>query len=156
MEEYDALVGGESSGGLTIRGSIKGKDGILAASLLVEMICATGRTYRNCWTRFTKKYGFAYMTEKSIQLTGELKQALQHLLFEEKKVPQFADAVEKISYLDGLKVYFQNGGWIIVRFSGTEPVVRIFCEMESRKKAEQIEREMIDFLGISGYNEPVI
>lgn len=156
MEEYDALVGGESSGGLTIRGSIKGKDGILAASLLVEMICATGKDLSELLDEIYEKYGFAYMTEKSIQLTGELKQALQHLLFEEKKVPQFADAVEKISYLDGLKVYFQNGGWIIVRFSGTEPVVRIFCEMESRKKAEQIEGEMIDFLGISGYNEPVI
>ncbi|MBS5480328.1 MAG: phosphoglucomutase/phosphomannomutase family protein, partial [Clostridiales bacterium] len=54
----------------------------------------------------------------------------------------------KVSYLDGCKVYFQNGGWIIARFSGTEPLIRIFCEMEDGAQAENICDIMKAFLGL--------
>jgi phosphomannomutase len=59
------------------------------------------------------------------------------ILYEDKLLPQFDLAIEKVSYLDGCKVYFQNGGWVSARFSGTEPLLRIFCEMESRELAEK-------------------
>ena len=52
-----------------------------------------------------------------------------------------------VSYRDGCKVYFDNG-WIIARFSGTEPLLRIFCEMPSRKEAEQACEEFRQFLGL--------
>jgi len=48
---------------------------------------------------------------------------------EEKRLPFLAYEIDKVSYLDGCKIYFNNGGWIIARFSGTEPMLRIFCEM---------------------------
>ena len=56
--------------------------------------------------------------------------------------------LEKVSYLDGCKVYFENGGWIIARFSGTEPLIRIFCEMEDGSQANAICDQMKSFLGL--------
>ena len=50
--------------------------------------------------------------------------------------------------MDGLKVYFENGGWIIARFSGTEPLIRVFCEMENKELAEKISDELLAMLGL--------
>ncbi|NLN04388.1 MAG: phosphoglucomutase/phosphomannomutase family protein [Clostridiaceae bacterium] len=139
MEETDALIGGESSGGLTIKGHIKGKDGIFAASLLVEMICVTDKKLSEMLDEIYEKYGRTFMKEYDTKFTEEKKQYLIDLLFEQKKLPDFegrlGHKIEKISYLDGVKVYFENGGWVIVRFSGTEPLIRVFCEMENEKDA---------------------
>lgn len=148
MEETDALIGGESSGGLTIRGHIKGKDGIFAAALLVEMMCVTGKGLSDIMEEIYEKYGRVTMTECDFKFSQEKKEELQKLLFQEKKVPQFSVAVEKVSYMDGLKVYFENGGWIIARFSGTEPLIRVFCEMPTKELAQQTSDEMCAFLGL--------
>ena len=65
MEETDALIGGESSGGLTIRGHIKGKDGIFAAALLVEMMCVTGKGLSDIMEEIYEKFGsVVIITEK--------------------------------------------------------------------------------------------
>lgn len=53
---------------------------------------------------------------------------------------EFNYDVERVSYEDGYNVYFKNGGWIIVRFSGTEPVLRVFAEMDTLEKAEEIRK----------------
>ena len=77
------------------------------------------------------------MEERSYQFSQERKEELQTILFEDKLLPEFDLPIEKVSYLDGCKVYFRNGGWIIARFSGTEPLLRIFCELDSREAAEE-------------------
>ena len=53
---------------------------------------------------------------------------------------EFNYDIERVSYEDGYKVYFKNGGWVIVRFSGTEPVLRVFAEMDTLEKAEKISK----------------
>ena len=58
--------------------------------------------------------------------------------------------VDHVSYLDGCKVYFKNGGWIIARFSGTEPLLRIFCEMPARVEAAAMSERWMGYFGISG------
>ncbi|MGL4799833.1 MAG: phosphoglucomutase/phosphomannomutase family protein [Cellulosilyticaceae bacterium] len=148
MEEKDAVIGGESSGGLTIRGHIKGKDGIFAAGLLVEMICVTGKRLAEMLDEIHEQFGDFVMTEGDFRFSLEKKEALVHLLFNEKKLPEFGIEVEKVSYEDGAKVYFKNGGWIIARFSGTEPLIRVFTEMSSEEEAKQISKVMTDFLGL--------
>ena len=148
MEETDALIGGESSGGLTIRGHIKGKDGIFASALLVELVCKTGKKLSELLEEIYETYGMCEMHETDFKFSAEKKTELMKLLFEEKKVPEFDEEVEKISYLDGLKIYFKNGGWIIARFSGTEPLIRIFCEMENIEKAKECCNIMKNFLGL--------
>lgn len=133
MNETDAVIGGESSGGLTVRGHIKGKDGVYAAALLVEMIAVTGKKLSAIMEEIQEKFGPDYMMEKDYRFDQAKKEEIQKILFQEKRLPELELEVERVSYLDGCKVYFKNGGWIICRFSGTEPLLRIFCEMAEEK-----------------------
>lgn len=148
MEETNALIGGESSGGLTVRGHISGKDGIYAAALLVEMLCVIGKPLTEILEEIKLQFGQHEMSEFDLRFSQEKKVELQDLLFNQKKVPDFPIEVEKISYMDGFKAYFKNGGWIICRFSGTEPVIRIFCEQSTIEQANTISKVMLDFLGL--------
>ena len=138
MAETDALIGGESSGGLTVRGHINGKDGIYAAMLLIEMIAVTGRNISQIYSEIERECGSYYMEERECRFNEEKKENMRQLLFEEKALPEFPFEIDHVSYLDGVKVYFKNGGWVIARFSGTEPLLRIFAEMHDQKDAQQI------------------
>ncbi|WP_312641302.1 phosphoglucomutase/phosphomannomutase family protein [Hydrogenoanaerobacterium sp.] len=146
MEETGALIGGESSGGLTVRGHILGKDGVYAGALLTEMVSVIGKPLSEILADIHQKYGSFIMSEFDCHMKQERKDELQHLLFEEKHCPDFGMEIEKISYMDGCKVYFKNGGWIICRFSGTEPMLRIFCEMDTQQEADRINRVFQNYL----------
>ena len=148
MEADDSLLGGESSGGLTIRGHIKGKDGVFASSLLVEMISVTGKKLSEMLDEIYAKYGYAYTAEGDCTFKASEKEALYNKIYIEKQLPEFEHEIEKVSYEDGAKVYFKNGGWVIARFSGTEPLLRIFAEMEDQLTAEKILNEMKAFLSL--------
>ena len=153
MQEVDAIIGGESSGGLTVRGHIHGKDGIYAASLLVEMVAVTGKKLSELMKEITDRYGTCWMEEKSFRFSAKRKEELKKLLFEDKLLPEFPDPIEKVSYLDGVKVYFRAGGWIIARFSGTEPLLRIFCEQSTREQAEEKCLRFASFLSLDATKE---
>ena len=146
MQETGAIIGGESSGGLTVRGHINGKDGVYAASLLVEMIAVTGKKLSELAEEIEERFGTAYMEERSYKFTPERKAELIKLLFEDKRLPKLGIPEEKVSYLDGCKVYLKNGGWIIARFSGTEPLLRIFCEMPNEEEARRYSDQLAGFL----------
>lgn len=146
MEADDSLIGGESSGGLTIRGHIKGKDGVFASSLLVEMISVTGKKLSELLDEIYTKYGYAYTAEGDCSFKAGQKQALHHKIYVEQQLPQFEFEIERVSYEDGAKVYFRNGGWVIARFSGTEPLLRIFAEMADKETAESIVEQFKTFL----------
>ncbi|MEG2935174.1 MAG: phosphoglucomutase/phosphomannomutase family protein [Clostridium sp.] len=148
MQETNAIIGGESSGGLTVRGHINGKDGIYAAALLVEMIAVTGKKLSEIAKEIQGEFGELYMAERDYKFSHEKKAEIYDTLLVQKQLPQIDREIEKVSYLDGCKVYFKNGDWIICRFSGTEPLLRIFCEMESAEEAEALCDKFADFLGI--------
>ncbi|HHX8583429.1 TPA: phosphoglucomutase/phosphomannomutase family protein [Vibrio diabolicus] len=148
MEADDSLIGGESSGGLTIRGHIKGKDGVFASSLLVEMISVTGKKLSELLDEIYGKYGYAYMAEGDCKFKPAQKEVLFNKIYVEKLLPEFEFEIEKVSYEDGAKVYFKNGGWIIARFSGTEPLLRIFAEMQDKDTAERVLQQFKDFLSL--------
>ena len=154
MQETGAILGGESSGGLTVRGHINGKDGVYAAMLLVEMLAVTGKKLSQIFDDISKEYGTIHMEERDYKMTPKRKQEILHMIMEEKMLPEFNVPVDKISYRDGCKVYFQNGGWIIARFSGTEPLLRIFCEMPEEKDAKMLCETFETFLNIgTGYEK---
>ena len=111
MYATNAVIGGESSGGLTVRGHIKGKD----------------RDYK---------------------FNQEKKDRIKKVLLEDKKLPELPFKIDRFSYLDGSKVYFENGGWVTCRFSGTEPLLRIFCEMPEAAQAVEVCRIYEEFLGL--------
>lgn len=138
MQESGAIIGGESSGGLTVRGHINGKDGIYAAALLIEMIAVTGKKLSRIMEDIYRECGAIHMEERDYQFTLEKKKNMHKLLMEDKLLPDLPEEIDHISYLDGSKVYFKNGGWVIARFSGTEPLLRIFCEMPQASQAAEI------------------
>lgn len=147
MDEHDALIGGESSGGLTVRGHISGKDGLYAASLLVEMISVTGKKLSELVNDLFARFGELHTAEYDWPLTQEVKDRIFRMIMEEKRIPDLGRKVEKISFMDGCKVYLE-GGWVIVRFSGTEPRVRIFAEAETEKAARDLVETMARHTGL--------
>lgn len=148
MQETGAIIGGESSGGLTVHGHINGKDGIYAAALLIEMIAVTGKKLSSIMADIHAECGEIHMEERDYKFTQEKKEAIFKVLMEEKRIPELTDEIDHISYLDGSKVYFKNGGWVIARFSGTEPLLRIFCEMPEVESAKKICELYEEFLGL--------
>lgn len=135
LDEVDAVLGGESSGGLTVRGHIFGKDSVYAASLFVEMVCATGRSPSDFWKELVEKYGSYEMVECNLSFSPSEKDRIEKLIMTDKKLPCFDKSVARVSYEDGCKVYFEDGSFIICRFSGTEPLLRIFAEAETEAVA---------------------
>ena len=148
MKETNAIIGGESSGGLTVRGHINGKDGIYAAVLLIEMIAVTGKKLSEIMREIEEEYGSVYMEERDYTFHMERKNEIYQTLLIHKNLPDMPFLIEKVSYLDGCKVYFKNGGWIIARFSGTEPLLRIFCEMPDSYDAISLCNIFGEFLGL--------
>ena len=148
MTEVNALIGGESSGGLTIRGHINGKDGIYAAMLLIEMIAVTGRSLSEMFNEIESECGSIFMEERDYRFTQDKKEAMSELLFEKRQLPSLPYPVDHVSYMDGAKVYFENGGWVIARFSGTEPLLRIFCEMPLLSDAVRVCEIFEEFLSL--------
>lgn len=135
MAETNAVVGGESSGGMAVRGHIAGKDGIYAAALLVEMLAVTGKSVSELYNEITDKYGMLYYEDAAFTMKPARKTELQELLFVQEQLPDFGKEIDHVSRADGCKVFFKDGSWIICRFSGTEPLLRMAAEGETRAQA---------------------
>lgn len=148
MNETDALIGGESSGGLTIRGHINGKDGIYAAAILVELMAVSGKHISEFVEMIKNKYGNMHWIDTSYGYSPEKREELIETLFVKRLLPDFGEEVEKIGYEDGVKVYFKNGDWVIARFSGTETLIRVFSESENPQKAKDYALKFKQFLNL--------
>lgn len=136
MGETEAIIGGESSGGLAVRGHIAGKDGIYASALLVEMLAVTGKTVAQLHREITEKYGALYYAESALTTTAEEKPRLQKNVME-GSLPDFGKEILRVNREDGCKVYFADGSWVICRFSGTEPLLRFAGESPSAEEAQR-------------------
>ena len=148
IDAHDAVLGGESSGGLTVRGHIHGKDSIYAASLFVEMVSAVEKSPSEIMDMLERKYGHFELVEDNITFTLEQKSTVNRIIFEEKKIPFFGVPVTRVSYEDGCKVYFADGSFVICRFSGTEPLLRIFAEAGDEKTARGYIEAFRDLLAL--------
>ncbi len=148
IDEVDAILGGESSGGLTVRGHIHGKDSIYAASLFVEMISAVGKTPTQIMDELEAKYGHFELVEDNITFTLEQKATVNRVIFEDKKLPFFGKPIDRVSYEDGCKVYFADNSFVICRFSGTEPLLRIFAEAPDAATAKGYIEAFRDLLAL--------
>ena len=148
MTKSGAILGGESSGGLTVTGHIKGKDGVYAASLLVEMVAVTGRKLSQLMEMIRQEYGICHMEENSYTFAAERKDMLVQRIYNDHELPELPFEIDRVSYMDGCKVYFKNGGWVVIRFSGTEPLLRVFCEMPTRSEAADVCDRIKDYFNI--------
>lgn len=148
IDEVDAVLGGESSGGLTVRGHIHGKDSVYAASLFCEMISVIGKSATEILDELEAQYGKFVMVEDNLHFAPEYKEIINKIIFDEKKLPDFGKTVAKVNYEDGCKVYFDDDSFVICRFSGTEPLLRIFAESSDKKTAEDYIVAFRNFLNI--------
>ena len=138
MIASNALLGGESSGGLTIRGHILGKDGIFASALIIEMLAKTKKPISAILEQVWQITGRLYTVEENLSATAEMRIIVPQRVKALISGGQTPSPVIKIREDDGTKVYFENDAWALLRFSGTEPVLRIFAEAETPEKAQQL------------------
>lgn len=134
----DAIaIGGEESAGLTIRGHVPEKDGVLAGLLVAEMVARRGAPLKDQLAKAFAKYGSFYPRRENFRLTGEVKQK-----FTEKIRQDPAEVggrkVSRVVRTDGLKLIFEDGSWVCYRMSGTEPVVRVYSEARSERDGDAL------------------
>lgn len=148
IDEVNAVLGGESSGGLTVRGHIHGKDSVYAASLFAEMVSVIGKSPSEIMDELEALYGHYVMVEDNLTFDPAVKEDILRKIIVEKKLPEFHDSIDRVGYEDGCKVYFTDGSFVSCRFSGTEPLLRIFAEADNREKAEEYIRIFNGFVDI--------
>jgi len=135
INEDKIILGREESAGLSIKGHYPEKDGILACLLAAEAVAARGASLTDQFRALFSEIGRLESGRIGVRLTHELMPKLKEKLTEEPTTLA-GRKVKEINRLDGLKIIFQDDSWLLVRPSGTEPLVRIYAESESAKDVE--------------------
>ncbi|MFC4359573.1 phosphoglucomutase/phosphomannomutase family protein [Halobium salinum] len=136
MQESDALIGGEESGGFSIRGHIREKDGVLMA--LLAGAAASEESLDDRVDRLTAEHGEIHAGKVSLDCPdAEKGRVLSDL---EGEIPEevAGEGVEKTVTVDGFKLLLEDGSWLLVRPSGTEPKMRVYAESSSEEKLERL------------------
>jgi alpha-D-glucose phosphate-specific phosphoglucomutase len=145
IEQDRIILGGEESAGLTIRGHVPEKDGILACLLIAEMVAARGASLAQQIEELFRKVGSYYPGRWNVPLTETVKNRFiersraEYSSFEGRRVKQSQRT-------DGLKLIFDDGSWVLFRLSGTEPVCRLYCEARSQRELEGLAQAARKFL----------
>ena len=130
------LLGGEESAGLTIKGHLPEKDGILACLLVVEMMAVRQASLREMIEALFHRHGALYSERVGVRLTPEVQSRLSARLAADPPTKIGAWTVVDVNRADGVKYLFDDGSWLLLRMSGTEPVVRCYAESHSEKDLE--------------------
>lgn len=137
-----AILGGEESGGLTIYDHIPDKDGILACLLIAELVAMRKKTLKQILNEIGNKYGRFYAKRADLKLKPKTMQALLDSL--KKKPLKHLSGLKVSKYLvlpkNNFKIEFIDGSWIIIRPSGTEPILRCYLETRSSETVPKLEK----------------
>jgi phosphoglucomutase len=137
MESEPVIVGGEESGGLSVRGHVPEKDGILACLLMAELVAASGKPLGAVLKEITQLCGPFFTERINIHIDPAKKDELLSLLSGGvEKIGSYP--VEKRITMDGYKFLLPDGEWVAFRASGTEPVFRCYIEARSKKNLEPL------------------
>lgn len=138
MLERDLLMGGEESGGIGIRPHLAERDGLLLSLLLAEIVALEGKPLAECVADLQKEFGPLHYRRVDLPLDPAHKQrVLQRLAADDlRRVGEWT--VVGREDLDGTKLYLLNAGWVLIRASGTEPVVRIYAEAPAAELAARV------------------
>ncbi|MFZ2879170.1 MAG: hypothetical protein WA009_06490, partial [Phototrophicaceae bacterium] len=129
MTRNDVLIGGEESGGISVRGHIPEGDGVLMGLLLLEVMAAARAPLHEIVEDLQKKTGPALYGRIDTRLTHTLPKAeIRERLVQSAPTALAGETVVKIDTLDGVKFKLADGGWLLLRPSGTEPVLRCYAE----------------------------
>jgi phosphomannomutase len=145
INEDKIAIGGEESAGLTIRGHVPEKDGVIAGLLVTEMVAVRGKSLGVQLRELFGKVGSYYPVRENFHLTPELKARFTEKL---KTDPTELSGrkVTQIVRTDGLKLILEDGSWVCYRLSGTEPVVRAYTEARSESDMEALKVAAEEFV----------
>ena len=149
MIAENALLGGEESGGYAFRGHIPERDGMLAGLFLLDYIARTGKSPSQLLADLYKKVGPHYYDRVDVHLTEESSQkarAAMASLGEIDKIGQ--QKVVNLNKIDGFRYKLEDGAWLLIRFSGTEPLIRIYSESSSAEEVQKLIQDGQKILGV--------
>jgi phosphomannomutase len=139
MLKEDILIGGEESGGIAFRGHIPEGDGALMALLLVEMVSTSGATLSELVEDLIKQYGPVHYQRTDLRLSQPIaKDQMTRQLLEETPPEIGGERVTDIQSVDGVKFILADDSWLLIRPSGTEPVLRVYAEGRSPEMVEEL------------------
>lgn len=147
MLEVQALIGGEESGGYAFRGNVPERDGILAGLYLLDFMVKTGRRPSQLLELLFQKLGQEYFYDRvDSPFSGDRASREQRIL---NANPQTIGGLRVVGLntLDGFQFRLEDGGWMLIRFSGTEPILRVYCETTH---ADRVPAILEDGLRIAG------
>jgi phosphomannomutase len=138
MLENDILMGGEESGGLGVKGHIPERDGILMGLLLLEAVAMSGKGLRQLLNETMDEIGYFYYRRLDLQIEQTAKERLIAKLQSNAPREIAGKAVVKENFADGFKFIFADGAWLLIRPSGTEPVLRLYSEAGTTAEVERL------------------
>ncbi|MCX7698918.1 MAG: phosphoglucomutase/phosphomannomutase family protein [Candidatus Goldbacteria bacterium] len=138
MTKEDIIIGGEESNGLTIHRHIPEKDGIIACLLVVEMVARNKKSIKELLMELEEKTGHFFNTRKNYKISKEKMNDMIRKLknFKLKKIGEYE--IKEINTKDGYKFILGEDTWMMIRLSGTEPIVRLYGEAKNKKELDNI------------------
>ena len=137
MISRDVLIGGEESGGVGLKGHIPERDGLFLGLTICEMMAKRGKTLGQLVKELFDQVGPHIYRRIDVRTTEQYKQKVLGKL--KKGLKEVAGhKIDHVLTIDGYKYFFADGGWMLVRASGTEPLIRYYCEAESKEKVDKV------------------
>jgi phosphomannomutase len=145
IRDNEIVIGGEESAGLSLRGHVPDKDGVLACLLVAEMVAVEGKTLGQLLADLYRRVGEFHTSRKNLRLSMELAEKIDAKLA--SPPDQLAGkSVKELITTDGVKMMMDDGSWALFRKSGTEPVVRVYTEAGSREELESLTAAAVGFV----------
>jgi len=135
MTREDVLVGGEESGGLAVKGHIPERDGVWIGLMILEFMAKTNKTLRELIQLVYDEVGTFAFDRDDLHITQAVKEEVLEKCHGDKYTSFGPYKIDRTEKLDGFKYYLNNNTWIMIRPSGTEPVLRVYCEAADRATA---------------------
>jgi phosphomannomutase len=148
MKEVDALIGGEESGGYAFRGHAPDRDGILAGLYLLDMMVKTGKKPSQLLDLLFEKVGPHYYDRIDTAFETARRGEVQARVLAARPEHIAGLKVTEISTLDGFQFHMEDGGWLLIRFSGTEPIIRVYTETTHADKVQDILQDGLRIAGL--------
>ena len=142
------MIGGEESGGYAFRGNVPERDGILGGLYFLDMMVKLNKKPSELLTILFDKVGPHYYDRIDSIFPGDREKRKQMILNANPKTIGGLK-VTGLDTLDGYKFNLEDGGWLLVRFSGTEPKLRVYCETTHGDKVEAILKDGLRIAGLS-------
>lgn len=147
MLELDAMVGGEESGGYAFKGNVPERDGILAGLYFLDFMVTTGKTPSQLLQDLFAKVGAHYYDRIDTGFKGD-RAAREKAILDAKPSTIGGLKVTGLNTTDGYKFNLEDGGWLLIRFSGTEPIIRVYCETTHQEAVQAILQDGLKVAGI--------